>query len=390
MYECRALATDVKHQPQLSFDDPAQAVVIDDEVLEASRSVSDGIRNKMDRAISRNSVIGWLLQGDPAIRWQVLRDLLGRPRREWQAEQARVADRGWGARLLKYQDESGRWTARLYGQKWISTTYSMVLLRRLGLPNEEPRAVRACLLFLDEGLWHDGGMNLSATQRRSETCITGMVLGLLSWFRVEDPRRERLVACLLGEQMPDGGWNCQRHRGAVHSSFHTTINVLEGFREYAESGGSRTVEVLRAEALAREFFLAHRLYRSHRTGKVVDPVFTRFSFPPRWHHDVLRTLDYFRAAGAAYDDRLMDPVALVLSKRGGDGRWVLQSRHPGKTFFEMEQVGRPSRWNTLRALRILDWFEQAKRTARQGRAGDGTERRSRCAQPVHATCPRSS
>ncbi len=332
----------------------------------------------MAGASSRDHVIGWLLQGDPAIRWQVLRDLLGRPRREWQTEQARVAERGWGARLLKYQDESGRWTARLYGQKWTSTTYSMVLLRRLGLPNTDRRGVRACLLFLDEGLWHDGGMNLSATQRRSETCITGMVLGLLSWFRVEDPRREQLVAYLLREQMPDGGWNCQRHRGAVHSSFHTTINVLEGLREYAESGGSRTIEVLRAEALAREFFLAHRLYRSHRTGRAVDPAFTRFSFPPRWHHDVLRTLDYFRSARAAYDERIMDPMELVLNKCEREGRWVLQNRHPGKTFFELEEAGKPSRWNTLRALRVLDWFERTIQAVQHGHAADNAPRRSRC------------
>jgi hypothetical protein len=146
----------------------------------------------------------------------------------------------------------------------------------------------------------------------------------------------------------------------VHSSFHTTINVLEGLREYVEVNGPRASEVVAAEARAREFFLAHRLYRSHRTGDVVNPAFTRFSFPPRWHHDVLRTLDCFRASGASYDERLDDPVGVVLRKRRTDGRWVLQNRHPGKTFFEMEQAGRPSRWNTLRALRVLDWWRRVK------------------------------
>ena len=309
---------------------------------------------------SRDSVVAWLLKGDPAIRWQVSRDLLARPLKEWRSDQARVASEGWGARLLARQDDAGRWTRRLYGQKWVSTTYSMVLLRQLGLPNDDPRARRACRLFLDEALLPDGGINVSASQRSSETCVTGMVLGLLSWFKVADTRREQLVAYLLAQQMDDGGWNCERDRGAVHSSFHTTICVLEGLRDYVEARGPRAEDARLAEARGREFFLRHRLYRSHRTGRIVHPTFTRFSFPPRWHHDILRTLDYFRASKAAYDERLEDPISQVLKKRTRDGRWVLQNRHPGRTFFELETVGRPSRWNTLRALRVLRWFEDAK------------------------------
>ncbi len=309
---------------------------------------------------SRDSVVAWLLKGDPAIRWQVSRDLLARPLKECRSDQTRVATEGWGARLLARQDDAGRWTPRLYGQKWVSTTYSMVLLRHLGLPNDDPRARKACRLFLDEALLPDGGINVSVSQRSSETCVTGMVLGLLSWFKVADTRREQLVAYLLSQQMDDGGWNCERYRGAVHSSFHTTISVMEGLRGYVEGGGPRADEARMAEARGREFFLRHRLYRSHRTGRIVHPAFTRFSFPPRWHHDVLRTLDHFRASKAAYDERLEDPISLVLKKRTSDGRWMLQNRHPGRTFFELETVGRPSRWNTLRALRVLQWFEDAR------------------------------
>lgn len=312
---------------------------------------------------SQDRVLAWLLRGDPAIRWQAGRDLLRWPAMEWRAEQARVAEEGWGARLLARQDHTGRWTPRLYGQKWISTTYSMVLLRELGLPNDDPRAVKTCLLFLEEGLWSDGGINPTASQKRSETCVTGLVLGLLSWFRVVDPRREQLVAYLLAQQMDDGGWNCQRDRGATHSSFHTTINVLEGLRDYVEGNGSRAAQVRRAEARGREFFLTHRLYRSHRSSRIVDPAFTRFSFPPRWHHDVLRTLDYFRASRATYDERIEDPISLVLKKRTNQGRWLLQNRHAGATFFELEAVGKPSRWNTLRALRVLKWHERTKAAA---------------------------
>jgi len=313
----------------------------------------------MDTA-SRDPVLAWLLAGDPAIRWQVERDLLDRPARRWRAEQARVAKEGWGARLLAHQDRTGRWTRRLYGHKWISTTYSMVLLWQLGLPRDDPRAVTPCRLFLDEALRPDGGIDPSVTAGRGEACVTGMVLGLLSWFKADDPRRELLVGYLLGHQMDDGGWNCQRCQGATHGSFHTTINVLEGLREYVEAGGSRAAAVRRAEAAGREFFLKHHLYRSHRTGQIANPAFTRFSFPPRWHHDVLRTLDYFRASRAAYDDRLTDAIELVVKRRTTDGRWLLQNRYPGRVFFDMEKVRRPSRWNTLRALRVLRWFGRAE------------------------------
>lgn len=312
---------------------------------------------------SQADVIDWLLAGDPSIRWQVMRDLLAKPPAEWKAEQRRVAEKGWGAQLLAYQDRDGRWTPRLYGRKWISTTYSIVLLRRFGLPPRDPRAKKTCKLFLNEALWHDGGINVSVSQPCSETCVTGFVLALLSWFMVGDTRRERLVDYLLAEQMDDGGWNCQRDRGAVHSSFHTTINVLEGLREYANSQGSKSSEILVAEARAREFFLDHKLYRSHRTGDIVHPTFTRFSFPPRWHHDVLRTLDYFQSSGAPYDERLEDPIEIVVRKRGKDGRWRLQNRHPGKVYFEMEKVGQSSRWNTLRALRVLKWWDKVDQQA---------------------------
>ena len=312
-------------------------------------------------ATAPDRVLAWLLKGDPAIRWQVARDLLHLPAREWRAQQARVAREGWGARILARQDKTGRWTRRLYGQKWISTTYSLVLLRQCGLPNEEPRAQKSCLLFLEEGLWHDGGINVSTTLGRSEMCVSGMVLGLLSWFRVKDPRREDIVAYILRNQMEDGGWNCRL--GATHSSFHTTINVLEGLRDYVDAHGLRSGEVRQAEARGREFFLAHRLYRSHRTGRIVHSAMTRFSFPPRWHHDVLRTLDYFRASEAAHDERLEDPIGLVLERRTSAGSWLLQNRHPGTTFFELETVGKPSRWNTLRALRVLKWFERSKAAA---------------------------
>jgi hypothetical protein len=302
--------------------------------------------------------IAWLMEGDPAIRWQVQRDLLDEPPKVYEAERSRLSTQGWAARLLDCADENGRWTPRIYGQKWISTTYSAVLLWQLGLPRGEPRALRSCGLLLDEGLFSDGGIAVTVTRRESETCVTGMVLGVLSWFGVDDPRVGRLVGYLLAEQLPDGGWNCQRRAGASHSSFHTTINVLEGLREYASATGPSARAVEDAQRSGREFLLRHRLYRSHRTGAAVDPRMTRLSFPPRWRHDVLRGLDHFRAAQAAPDDRLSDAMGLLATKRRRDGTWPLQERHAGATWFEMERVGQPSRWNTLRALRVGRWWSQ--------------------------------
>lgn len=301
-------------------------------------------------------VVDWLLRGDPAIRWQVMRDLLEAPDEVWKVEQRRVATEGWGSRLMAHRDAWGRWTPRLYGRKWISTTYSLMLLRQLGLPGEDPRAQASTQLFFDEGLWRDGGIRAAVSVPRSETCVTGMALSLLSWFQIDDPRRERLVEYLLREQMPDSGWNCQREQGATHSSFHTTINVLEGLRDYAATDGRQRSETLLAEQRGRDFLLRHHLFRSHRTGEVVDPKMLRLTFPPRWRYDVLRSLEYFRSADAPHDERLNEAIGVVVSKRRSDGRWSASVPHPGAVWFQMERPSRPSRWITLRALRVLRWW----------------------------------
>lgn len=313
----------------------------------------------------RDAVIDWLLAGDPAIRWQVLRDLRDAGERRVARERRRVARDGWGARLLARQAPDGRWApgksadGGLYSPKWISTTYTMLVLRDFGLPPGNGQARKACLLLLDRGLRRDGGVNYGPWGSRGETCITGMILSLLSYFEYDDPRLETIVAHLLREQMPDGGWNCQRPRGATHSSVHTTISVLEGLRHY-ELYRRRDVRAVRAAQLrGREFLLVHRLFRSHRTGTVIKPEFTRFAFPPRWHYDVLRALDHFQSVGAPRDARLREAIERVESARRDDGRWTLPRGYPGKTYFQLERVGAPSRWNTLRALRVLRWWNGA-------------------------------
>jgi hypothetical protein len=238
----------------------------------------------------------------------------------------------------------------------------MLLLRDFGLPASNRPAHRACVLLLDRGFQLDGGINYG-WKGRSETCITGMVLSILCYFQHEDDRLDTLANYLLREQMPDDGWNCQRHCGATHSSVHTTISVLEGLRLYELHRGRKAQAAQAAQARGREFLLMHRLFRSDRTGEIIKPIFLRFSFPPRWHYDILRALDYFQAVNAPGDQRLAEAIEIVRSRQGEDGRWSLQSNHKGRTYFDLERLGAPSRWNTLRALRVLRWWEQAQRDA---------------------------
>lgn len=305
-------------------------------------------------------VIKWLLQGDPAIRWQVLRDLADAPHEVVERERRKTAREGWGARLLAEQGDDGRWQGQrsrlsgMYTPKWTSTHYTMLLLRDIGLPPTNQRANTACGLLLERGLYDDGGIGYGFG---SETCVTGMVLSILSYFRYDDERLDRLVGHLLKHQMSDGGWNCRWPRGATHSSVHTTISVLEGLRHYEVHRDRQRLAVQRAQQRGREFLLVHRLFRSHRTGAVIKPVFMRFAFPPYWHFDILRGLDYFRDVDAPRDCRLGDAIEVVRKTRLPDGRWTLQNSFPGKTYFDMERRGQPSRWNTLRALRVLRWWE---------------------------------
>ena len=311
--------------------------------------------------------IEWLLAGDPAIRWQTLQDVVGAAPRTVRRERDKVARDGWGKRLLAKQDRGGTWAKAhssdggLYVPKWTSATYTMLLLRDFGLAPENAQAKTACAVLLDRGLRADDGISYGTWAKwtnRGETCVTGMVLSILSYFRHDDPRVDVVARHLLGQQMPDGGWNCRWPRNATHASVNTTISALEALHHYELHAG-RAKPLREAQARGREFLLAHRLFRSHRTGKVMKSEFTRFVFPPRWHYDVLRALDYFRAVDAPRDDRLTEAIEMVRGRRSADGRWPLTHAYRGKVFFAMEKVGQASRWNTLRALRVLKWWEGA-------------------------------
>jgi hypothetical protein len=302
-----------------------------------------------------DKIINWLLEGDPAIRFKVHKNLLSSPEKKIISEQKKIAEEGWGKKLLSYQAENGIWGKGLYSPKWISTTYTMLLLKNLGLPENNKQAEKACEILLNKGFMEDGGINYSRSMECSETCITGLILGILSYFNYKDDRIHELAGHLLNKQMDDGGWNCQWYRGAVHSSFHTTINVMEALREYEKRFPKNSL-VIKAQAKGKEFLLLHRLYKSHRTGEIVHPKLTVFFYPAYWHYDIYRAFDYFNETNSQKDERMDDAMNLLIKKQNKDGTWNIHGNHGGKIYFEMEKKGKPSRMNTLRALTILKWF----------------------------------
>jgi len=308
------------------------------------------------RALS--DVITWLLGGDPAVAWQVQRDILDRAEATWSRTRRRVARKGWGARLLAHRTEDGRWGGGLYQPKWTSTFYTLRLLTHLGLPPSHRAARASCRLLLDEGVSESGGVSLWSSGR-TDTCVTAMLLSMACYFGfADDERCDRMLSCLLSEQMDDGGWNCERERARC-SSFHSTISGLEGLRAF-ESARGHNMAVRRAADRGRDYFLRHRLYRSERTGEIVRSSFTRLSFPSRWYFDVLRGLEHFIAVDAPWDDRLGDAVNVLISARTKDGCWRAQNRHSGKEYFRIEGGREPSRMNTLRALRVLRWVDKRR------------------------------
>ena len=306
------------------------------------------------------NVIDWLLDADPSIRWQVMRDLLDAPPSEVAAERARVATDGWGAQLLALQGADGLWDGGTYRAGWVdeskpffdtwtATHFSLQLLREFGLDPISPEAARAVSLVRENVRWEANGALYF--EGEEEPCINGIALAIGAYF---GQNVDGIVPRLLTDELADGGWNCWAPYGATVSSFHSTLSVLEGLLEWEHAGGSSS-EVTTARRRGEEYLLERRLFRRLSTGRIVDPRFTMFSFPPRWYYDVLRALDYFRRAGAKPDDRVADAVALVADRREADGRWPLENTHQGATHFEMESEGFPSRWNTLRALRVLRW-----------------------------------
>jgi len=309
------------------------------------------------------NVIPWLLDSDPSIRWQVMRDLTDASADQVAAERARVATEGAGAQLLALQATDGRWGGAAWNHGWDSTMHVLTLLREMGLDPASEQARRATDLVRDRVTWRGCGPeeteNNAFFAGEVEPCINGQVAAAGSYFG-QDVRG--LVDRLLAEQLADGGWNCEAERGSTRSSFNTTICVLEALLEHEQAAGA-SPEVTEARLRGQEYLLERRLFRRRSTGEAIerdrkgDADWTRFAFPTWWHYDVLRGLEYLRRAAVVPDERVAEAIDLVASKRDADGRWPLETRYPGVMPVETDEgVGRSSRWNTLRALRVLDWY----------------------------------
>lgn len=305
--------------------------------------------------MENEKIINWLLEGDVSIQYQVHRDLLSVHREDLRN---RIASEGWGFKYLSFQKGNGHWGRKFYQPKWTSTHYTLLDLKNLGISPKNPKIRRTIIMLLEQEKGEDGGINPSGTIKNSDVCLNGMVLNYSSYFRVNETELKSIVDFLISQQMKDGGFNCHSNRkGAVHSSLHTTLSVAEGIFEYLKNGYKyRISELQKAEQESREFILQHRLFKSDRTGEIINKKMLMLSYPSRWRYDILRALDYFKFAGVDYDNRIDNAIEVLLKKRRKDGKWPLQTKHPGQTHFDMEEVGKPSRWNTLRALRVLGHF----------------------------------
>jgi hypothetical protein len=313
------------------------------------------------------TVQDWLLDSDPAIRWQVLRDLVHAPAETVAAERARVATEGWGARLLALQGDDGQWAggacfpaggfnwrAEDQGQPWTATLPTLQLLHDFGVDPRSERVRQAVAEVRDHCRWEHAGQPFFSGE--VEPCINGRTVMLGVYF---DQDVSIIVQRLIREQLDDGGWNCEAENGSVRSSFATTINVLEGLLAHERATGG-SAETIAARRRGEEYLLQRKLFRRKSTGEVVNPAWLQFAFPPRWHYDVLRGLDYFCSAGEAPDTRIDEAIDVLRSKQQADYTWLLENTHRGTVHFALEEGdGRPSRWNTLRALRVLKWYEQA-------------------------------
>jgi hypothetical protein len=331
---------------------------------------SPAASDNFGRMPDSGAVIDWLLGSDPSIRWQVMRDLVDAPEPEWKAERSKVAAEGWGARLLSLADEDGQWAGGTFlprgfdfqewkdiGQPWTATSFSLSQLREFGLDPASDRARRAVGLIGVNSRWDHADEPF--WEGEVEECINGRLVADGAYFGADV---SSVVSRLIGQRLDDGGWNCERANGSVRSSFATTINVLEGLLEYERATGG-TPASREARRSGEEYLLERNLFRRLSNGEPADEQFLSFLHPSRWHYDVLRALDYFWSAAAltaaAPDQRLGEPIDYVRSRRLGNGSWPLDRSLPGRVWFEVDDgAGKPSRWLTLRAMRVLRWWDR--------------------------------
>ena len=304
--------------------------------------------------MTTQQIIDWLLEGDVSIQYQVHRDLLSANREDLQQ---RIEKEGFGLGFLSKRNPKGHWGKAFYQPKWVSSHYTLMDLRNLCVSPSNVLIKESIDIILNTCKSKDGGV--LPNSKKSDVCLNGMVLNYMSYFKAEDEKLHSIIDCLLSELMPDGGFNCRSNRGKpVHSSLHTTLSVLEGFTEYLNAGYTyRKDDISKAIQSSKEFILLHQLFISDRTGKVIKKDFLKLSYPKRWRYDILSALDYLQYSKTNWDERMQRAIDVLLKKRNKNGTWNVQAKQSGQTHFDMEKAGKPSRWNTLRALRVLKHFK---------------------------------
>ena len=306
--------------------------------------------------MDKPELLEWLLKGDVSIQYQVHRDLLGVDRKDLRE---RISTEGWGEKFLSKRKPNGHWGQRFYQPKWTSTHYTLLDLRNLNMDSGNEKVRETICIVFNENKSADGGIRLGpSTSAHSDVCVNGMFLNYAAYFNAGERGLQSVVDSILKEKMPDGGFNCRTTRsGATHSSLHTTLSVLEGIVTFLKAGYTyRLGDLENARDSAEEFILLHQLFLSDRTGEIIRKDFLRLSYPGRWRYDILKALDYFQFANTQWDSRMSPALDVLLKKRNKNATWNVQAKHPGKVHFDMEIAGKPSRWNTLRALRVLKHF----------------------------------
>ena len=306
-----------------------------------------------------DEVLTWLMEGDPTIRWQVMKDLLNKSKSDYEKERLKIAKNGWGYKLVQSQTKQQGWNNTTPRNKWTAPHWLITVLRRIGYPPDlENKEIIECLQnFVTHGLKPDGGINLLNTKKNGHVCYTGNILANLIYFNVHDDQITKIIDYIKNTQLIDGGWNCD-DRKKHHSSFHSTWSILEAI-SLAKNSKNNILstfcdDLAQLESKGQEFLLEHELYKSHRTKQIADERLLKFCFPPHYRYDIMAALDYFQSISYPYDERMTDAVKIIQSKEL-EGKWKLDQILKGEIFFEMENTGKFSRWNTLRALRILKW-----------------------------------
>lgn len=304
--------------------------------------------------MNKEEIITWLLDSDPAIRWQVMKDVQDTEESIYTQERQKLVEEGWCAKLLRLQDKDGLWSGSLYNGKWISTTYTLYLLKIFGLSPFNDQALAACDQLFTQGTYNQREISFSRNQKLQDLGVTGLILSMCCYFGYHQELLHTIVEYLVNQQCEEGNWLPNNSEASAAYTFETTLIVLEGLLQYRKRYSTANSLPANVGAKGQEYLLKHNLYLDD--GKAIKSKWISFSFPPYWFYDVLTVLDYFQRFGKNKDKRIQTGIDLVVEKRNKEGTWNLGSRHPGKTYFEMERSREPSKWNTLRALRVLKWW----------------------------------